>query len=134
MSDMLIDMQYDPEQDNYIYSFRISAEKKLELAAKLQPFGSTLEEAIPKCLEYAMEQEEKSYIAASEAAECLKMRRHEQKLTQQAVADKAGIKLQQYQKFERGERNILTASFIVACKVLDALEIDIPDFYRTYKK
>lgn len=59
MSDMLINIQYDPEQDNYIYSFRMSAEKKLELAAKLQPFGSTLEEAIPRCLEYAMEREEK---------------------------------------------------------------------------
>ena len=33
MSDMLINFQYDPEQDNYIYSFRMSAEKKLELAA-----------------------------------------------------------------------------------------------------
>lgn len=57
MRDMLIDFQYDPEQDNYIYSFRMSAEKKLELTARLQPFGSTLEEAIPKYLEYVMAQE-----------------------------------------------------------------------------
>lgn len=54
MSDMLIDFQYDPEQDNYIYRFRMSAEKKQELTARLQSFGSTLEEAIPKYLEYAM--------------------------------------------------------------------------------
>ena len=134
MSDMLVDIQYDPAQDNYIYSFRMSAEKKLELAAKLQPFGSTLGEAIPKCLEYAMEQEEKSYIVAVEAAEYLKNRRRELHLTQRAVADKAEIQLQQYQKFEGGQRNILTASFTVACAVLNALDIDISDFYRTYKK
>lgn len=57
MSDILIDIQYDPAQDNYIYSFRMSAEKKLELTARLQSFGSTLEEAIPKYLEYVMTQE-----------------------------------------------------------------------------
>lgn len=28
MRDMLVDFQYDSEQDNYIYSFRMSAEKK----------------------------------------------------------------------------------------------------------
>lgn len=132
MSDMLIDFQYDPEQDNYIYRFRMSAEKKLELAARLQPFGTTLEEAIPKYLEYAMTQEEKSYIAATETTEYLKARRHELHLTQQAVADKADIRLQQYQKFESGERSILTASFVIACKVLNALKIDIEDFYNDY--
>ena len=134
MSDMLVDIQYDPVQDNYIYSFRMSAEKKLELAAKLQSFGTTLEESIPKCLEYAMEQEKKSYIAAVEVAEYLKNRRRELHLTQQAVADKARIQLQQYQKFEGSQRNILTASFTVACAVLNALDIDISDFYRTYEK
>ena len=81
-----------------------------------------------------MEQEEKSYIAAVEVAEYLKNRRHELHLTQQAVADKARIQLQQYQKFEGGQRNILTVSFAVACAVLNALDIDISDFYRTYKK
>lgn len=134
MSDMLVDIQYDPAQDNYTYSFRMSAEKKLELAARLQQFGATLEEAIPKCLECAMEQEEKTYIAAVEVAEYLKNRRHELHLTQQAVADKAEIQLQQYRKFEGGQRNLLTASFTVACAVLNALDIAISDFYRTYKK
>ena len=32
-------------------------------------------------------------------------------MTQQQVADKAHIVLQQYQKFESGERNIMTCSF-----------------------
>ena len=53
-------------------------------------------------------------------------------LTQQQVADRAGIKLQQYQKFESGERSILTASFVIACKVLNALKINIEDFYNAY--
>lgn len=67
-----------------------------------------------------------------DAATYLRKRRHELKLTQQTVADKAEIKLQQYQKFESGERNILTASFFITCKVLDAMDIDIRDFHRDY--
>ena len=35
MSDMLLDIQYDPEQNNYIYSFRMSEEKKHDLVRKL---------------------------------------------------------------------------------------------------
>ena len=61
MSDMLIDFQYDSEQDNNIYSFRMFAEKKQELTARLQSFEKTLEEAIPKYLEYAMEQESQCF-------------------------------------------------------------------------
>ena len=54
-------------------------------------------------------------------------------LTQQQVADKAGIKLQQYQKFESGERNLRTASFQIACRVLEALNLDIVKyFHRNY--
>ena len=51
-------------------------------------------------------------------------------LTQQQVADRAKINLQQYQKFESGERNIKTASFQLACRVIEALEMDISDFYH----
>ena len=51
-------------------------------------------------------------------------------MTQQQVADKAGIILQQYQKFESGERDIMTSSFRTACKVIEALEMDITDFYH----
>lgn len=51
-------------------------------------------------------------------------------LTQQQVADRAGIVLQQYQKFESGERDIMTSSFRTACKVIEALEMDIKDFYH----
>ncbi len=55
----------------------------------------------------------------------LRERRVTSGLTQQQVADKAGVKLQQYQKFESGERNLRTASFQIACKVLEALDLDI---------
>lgn len=51
-------------------------------------------------------------------------------LTQQQVADRAGIKLQQYQKFESGERNLRTASFQIACKVLEALDLDIVKYFH----
>lgn len=51
-------------------------------------------------------------------------------LTQQQVADKAGIKLPQYQKFEGGQRNLRTASFQIACRVLEALELDIVKYFH----
>lgn len=51
-------------------------------------------------------------------------------LTQKQVADRANILLQQYQKFESGERNILSGSFKTACKVIEALEMDISKFYH----
>ena len=50
MSDMLLDIQYDPEQNNYIYSFRMSEQKKRDLEKRLQSYGATLEEAIPNYL------------------------------------------------------------------------------------
>ena len=52
MRDMLIDIQYDPEQNNYIYSFRMSEQKKRDLEKRLQSYGATLEEAIPNYLHY----------------------------------------------------------------------------------
>lgn len=60
----------------------------------------------------------------------LREKRVVQNLTQQQVADKAGIKLQQYQKFESNERNIMTASFQLACKVIEALGMDVSDFFH----
>ena len=60
----------------------------------------------------------------------LRERRVTSNLTQQQVADKAGIKLQQYQKFESGERNLRTASFQIACRVLEALDLDIVKYFH----
>ena len=51
-------------------------------------------------------------------------------MTQQQVADKAHIVLQQYQKFESGERNIMTCSFQIACRIIEALKMDITAFFH----
>lgn len=51
-------------------------------------------------------------------------------LTQQTVADRAKIPLQSYQQFESGKRNIMRASFSIACRVIEALEMNISDFYH----
>lgn len=51
-------------------------------------------------------------------------------LTQQAVANRAGIPLQSYQQFESGKRKIRRASFDIACRVLKALEMDIVGFFN----
>ena len=57
MNDILLDIQYDPEQKNYIYSFRMSEQKKLDLENRLQNYGATLEEAIPSYLQAVMDTE-----------------------------------------------------------------------------
>lgn len=60
----------------------------------------------------------------------LREKRVVQKLTQQQVADKAKISLRQYQRFENNEKNICSASFNTACKVIEALGMDITKFYH----
>lgn len=60
----------------------------------------------------------------------LKERRINLRLTQQEVAEEAGILLQQYQKFESGERKIESATFQTACKVIEALDMDVTKFYH----
>jgi transcriptional regulator with XRE-family HTH domain len=52
------------------------------------------------------------------------------RLTQKQVAERAKITLQQYQKFESGARNIMTSSFRIACRVIEALELDITRFFH----
>ena len=59
MNNILLDIQYDPEQNNYIYSFRMSEQKKLDLEKRLQHYGATLEEAIPNYLQAIMDQKDK---------------------------------------------------------------------------
>ncbi len=52
------------------------------------------------------------------------------RLTQKQVAERAKITLQQYQKFESGARNIMTSSFRIACRVIEALGMNISDFFH----
>lgn len=58
------------------------------------------------------------------AAAVLSERRQMLRMTQQEVADRANITLRQYQRLESGERNILTSSFGLACRVIEALDIN----------
>ena len=51
-------------------------------------------------------------------------------LTQKQVAERAKITLRQYQKFENSERNIMTCSFQMACRIIEALDMNISDFYH----
>ena len=65
-----------------------------------------------------------------ERNEILWKRRVSLGLTQQKVAERAGIRLQQYQKLESGERNIMTASFQLACRVIEALGMDPTKYFH----
>ena len=51
-------------------------------------------------------------------------------LSQQEVADRALIKLRQYQRYESGELALPASTFDIACRVLSALELDISSFAR----
>ena len=51
-------------------------------------------------------------------------------LTQKQVADRAKMPLSSYQRFESGDRKLSTATFNIACRVLEALELDIAAFYH----
>lgn len=54
----------------------------------------------------------------------LLQRRKELKMTQQQVADKAGIQLRQYQRLEKGERNISGSSGRIMLSICEALMLD----------
>ena len=54
----------------------------------------------------------------------LKKRRRQLGMTLQDVADKAGIDIKQYQRFEAGDRELASASFITTVQVIKALEMD----------
>ena len=64
------------------------------------------------------------------AAAVLSEKRQVLRLTQQEVADRAKITLRQYQRLESGERSILTCSFGLACRVIEALDMDVSKFYH----
>ena len=54
----------------------------------------------------------------------LKKRRKQLGMTLQDVADKAGIDIKQYQRFESGDRELASASFMTTVQVIKALELD----------
>lgn len=54
----------------------------------------------------------------------LEERRNQLGLSQQEVAQKAGMQLRQYQRFETGERKLSAATLRIALAVCDVLELD----------
>jgi len=60
----------------------------------------------------------------------LKRARAKLGLSQQQVADRARIHMQQYQKFETETRNLSSSSFDIACRVLEALDLDIARYFH----
>jgi len=60
----------------------------------------------------------------------LRNQREQLGLSQEEVADKAGIKLEQYQRFESGDRNISSSTFGIVHAVLTALELDTTAFKK----
>lgn len=54
----------------------------------------------------------------------LRYQREAKKLTQQAVADAAGINLRQYQRLESGERSVASTSLRIGLAVCDVLGLD----------
>ena len=57
----------------------------------------------------------------------LRRARAKLELSQQQVADKAKIHMQQYQT---GTRNLSSATFDIACRVLEALEMDVVCYFH----
>ena len=70
------------------------------------------------------------YLDDNKPGSILREQRLAQNMTQHLVARKANITIRQYQTFESNYRNLRTASFLLACRVLDALNMNIDDFYR----
>ena len=69
-------------------------------------------------------------LAHFEPQNILREKRVTLNLTQKQVAERAKIAVTSYQRFENGERNIRTASFQIACRVIEALEMNVSDFYH----
>ncbi len=73
---------------------------------------------------------EKGIVGIEYQCELLKSKRLSKGMTQQQTANAAGISIQHYQLFETGKRYLMRASYDVACRVLESLELDIDDFYK----
>ena len=79
-----------------------------------------------------MMHEKACYELDKEISELLRRKRKSKKLTQKQVADKAGLDIRQYQRFEYCERSLITASFSITMAVLGALDIDADYFIKIY--
>lgn len=60
------------------------------------------------------------FVIGQEDYQVLRSRREQLELTQQQVADRAGIKLQQYQRLETGERHLSGCSMRIGLAICAA--------------
>lgn len=74
------------------------------------------------------------YMYILEDCRILQRRRQELNLTQQQVADEAGIQLRQYQRVESGERHLTSCGARIMLAVCAVLRIDPYEFYPTIKQ
>ncbi len=134
----LIDLVLTRSLSHFSIDLTGGIETVKELARLAPPVGVlfvgdhlfSLDEYSQETLELIQMVENRLMIAHVHDGAILREKRVILGLTQQAVADCAGIPLQSYQKFESGKRQIRRASYEIACRVLDALEIDVIAFHR----
>ena len=69
-------------------------------------------------------EQNQNWIYGQKSHHVLQQRRKELRLTQQQVADKAGIQLRQYQRLESGERDITASSGRIILSICYALKLD----------
>ncbi len=64
------------------------------------------------------------FVIGQEDCQVLRSRREQLELTQRQVADRAGIKLQQYQRLETGERHLSGCSMRIGLAICAVLLLD----------
>lgn len=69
-------------------------------------------------------------VKDAKANEQLRQKREELGLTLKEVSERAGVIIQQYQKYEGGQRDLRNGTFQTASRVIEALEMDITAFFR----
>lgn len=114
---------------------RWAGEIILNITSKAEELRRLLDYDVAASYELAIRQNRKAYDELGHeltrsTGELLRHRRIMLAHTQQQVADWANISLRQYQEFESGERDVFNASFDIACRVIEALDMDISNFYH----
>jgi len=64
----------------------------------------------------------------------LKDAREKKGMTQSEVADRVKMKLQQYQRYENGERSLMSTSFRIATDVCKVLDIELKSMIQEAEK
>ncbi len=67
---------------------------------------------------------------SSKGETIFRTKRIEMRLTQKEIANKAGISTPQYSRIESGDRELNSASFMTAGKILRAFDMDIEEYFN----